>query len=146
MLLVFFSSVTENTTRFIDKLGFPAVRIPLKGSDPLPEVSEPFVLITPTYGSGQKGYVPKQVIRLLNVESIRNLCTGVVGSGNMNFNEDFGKAADVISAKLQVPLLYKFELAGTDEDVRKVQEGLPKFFQSSPNTQDLEERTIVESK
>ena len=121
MLVVFFSSVTENTLRFVEKLDNPAKRIPLKPTEELPEISEPFVLITPTYGSGR---VPPQVVRLLNVPEIRAFCEGVIGSGNRNFFEDFAKAAYIISAKLDVPLLYRFELAGTDQDVHKVTEGM----------------------
>ena len=80
-LLVFFSSVSGNTARFIEKLGMPALRIPLTPADPVIEVDEPFVLVTPTYGGGQgrgeeKGAVPKQVIRFLNDEKHRRLIRG----------------------------------------------------------------------
>ncbi len=51
-LLVYFSSVSGNTARFIEKLGKRAVRIPLLPTDPPLEVDEPFVLVTPTYGGG----------------------------------------------------------------------------------------------
>lgn len=131
MLVVFFSSVTENTARFVENLDVPSIRIPLKGSEDLPEISEPFVLITPTYGAGSKGFVPKQVIRLLNVESIRNQCIGVIGCGNINFGEDYCKAAYIISEKLQVPVLYQLELAGTDQDILKTQEGLKRLYGES---------------
>ena len=47
-LLVYFSSVSGNTARFIEKLGMPAKRIPLLPTDPGIEVDEPFVLTTPT--------------------------------------------------------------------------------------------------
>ncbi|MCQ6512738.1 class Ib ribonucleoside-diphosphate reductase assembly flavoprotein NrdI, partial [Vibrio parahaemolyticus] len=65
-LLVYFSSVSGNTARFIEKLGKRAVRIPLRPTDPPLHVDEPFVLVTPTYGGGagrgvEKGAVPKQV-------------------------------------------------------------------------------------
>ena len=125
MLLVYFSSVTENTRRFIDKLDVPALRIPLKAADAeLFTVSEDFVLVTPTYGSGG---VPKQVIKFLNLEQNRVRCRGVIGTGNRNFHTDFCKAADIVSAKLQVPVLYRLELAGTDEDVSITKEGLNTF-------------------
>ncbi len=42
--LVYFSSVSENTHRFVQKLGIPATRIPLHGRI---EVDEPYVLILP---------------------------------------------------------------------------------------------------
>src|SRR6476619_4149021 len=47
--VVYFSSVSENTHRFVGKLGVPAVRIPLHGRI---EVDEPYVLVLPTYGGG----------------------------------------------------------------------------------------------
>jgi protein involved in ribonucleotide reduction len=126
-MLVYFSSVTENTSRFIEKLDVPAVRIPLKTSDAAEfTVDEDFVLVTPTYGDGR---VPPQVVKFLNLEQNRVRCKGVIGSGNRNFFEDFAKAGNTISAKLQVPLLYQFELAGTPEDITKTQEGLNNFWQ-----------------
>lgn len=47
--LVYFSSASENTHRFVERVGIPAVRIPLHTADSL-RVDEPFVLIVPTYG------------------------------------------------------------------------------------------------
>ncbi len=125
-MLVFFSSVTENTARFVEKLDVPAVRIPLKASEAAEfTVDEDFVLVTPTYADGR---VPPQVVKFLNLEQNRVRCKGVIGSGNRNFFEDFAKAGDIISAKLQVPLLYQFELAGTPEDIIKTQVGLSIFW------------------
>ncbi|MBV9351529.1 MAG: class Ib ribonucleoside-diphosphate reductase assembly flavoprotein NrdI, partial [Mycobacterium sp.] len=40
--LVYFSSVSENTHRFVQKLGVPATRIPLHGRI---EVDQPYVLV-----------------------------------------------------------------------------------------------------
>ena len=125
---MFFSSVTENTYKFIEKLDEPALRIPLKTAEAATfTVDEDFILVTPTYGQGG---VPPQVVKFLNLEHNRVRCKGVIGSGNRNFYEDFAKAGDKISAKLQVPLLYRFELAGTDEDVIKTKEGIQKFGQN----------------
>ena len=126
-MLVFFSSTTENTARFVEKLDVPAVRIPLKTAEAAEfTVDEDFVLVTPTYADGR---VPPQVVKFLNLEQNRVRCKGVISSGNRNFFEDFAKAGDIISAKLQVPLLYQFELAGTAEDITKTQEGLNNFWQ-----------------
>ena len=47
--LVYFSSVSENTLRFVEKLELPATRIPLRERI---EVDEPYVLVLPTYGGG----------------------------------------------------------------------------------------------
>ncbi|NYM64127.1 class Ib ribonucleoside-diphosphate reductase assembly flavoprotein NrdI, partial [Salmonella enterica] len=43
MLVVYFSSTTENTHRFVQKLGFPSARIPLRRTDEPLVVNEPYV-------------------------------------------------------------------------------------------------------
>jgi protein involved in ribonucleotide reduction len=127
--LVYFSSVSGNTRRFIDKLGVPAARIPLHAKDPALAADEPFVLVTPTYGGGDgNGAVPKQVIRFLNEEKNRTLLRGVIAAGNTNFGSAYGLAGDIISAKCRVPNLYRFEVFGTPDDVRVVHEGLESFW------------------
>ncbi|EGT5595342.1 class Ib ribonucleoside-diphosphate reductase assembly flavoprotein NrdI [Corynebacterium striatum] len=130
MLVVYFSSATENTRRFVDKLGLPSARIPLYKNDEPLIVNEPYVLVCPTYGGGasisheNSRPVPKQVIRFLNNENNRGLIRAVISGGNSNFGADFGKAGDVISAKCKVPYVYRFELMGSDEDVKICREGL----------------------
>lgn len=136
MLIVYFSSTTENTHRFVQKLELPNRRIPLYKADPELLVHEPFVLICPTYGGGvgmvgeYSRPVPKQVIRFLNNADNRTWIRGVIAAGNLNFGEDFCKAGDVIAAKCQVPYLYRFELMGNEEDVERVQQGLAVFEQA----------------
>ena len=130
MLVVYYSSATENTRRFVDKLGLPSARIPLRKSEEPLIVDEPYVLVCPTYGGGasishqNSRPVPPQVIRFLNNEHNRSLIRAVIAGGNSNFGADFGKAGDVIAAKCKVPYVYRFELLGTDEDVRLCREGL----------------------
>jgi protein involved in ribonucleotide reduction len=132
-LLVFFSSTSGNTARFIEKLGLPAQRIPLHRGDGDFTVDEPFVLVTPTYGGGQgrgeeKGAVPKQVIRFLNDERNRKNIRGVISAGNTNFGDSFGAAGDIISRKCHVPHLYRFEVFGTQDDVDRVSDGLERWW------------------
>lgn len=127
--IIYFSSVSNNTHRFVEKLGVAAERIPLFRHDEPVVASEPYVLILPTYGGGpETKAVPKQVIEFLNVEHNRELLRGVIAGGNTNFGEAYGIAGDMIARKLNVPLLYKFELFGTPEDVTAVKEGLEKFW------------------
>lgn len=128
--IVYFSSVTENTHRFVQKLGYPAHRIGLRAADPHLVATEPFVLIVPTYGSGRgSGAVPKQVIHFLNDKNNRALLLGVITGGNTNFGETYGLAGDIISAKCRVPHLYRFELMGTASDVDGVRERLSTLWQ-----------------
>lgn len=128
--LVYFSSASDNTHRFVQKLGLPAQRIPLRPTDGFLQVTEPYVLIVPTYGGGNEGgAVPRQVIKFLNDEGNRGLIRGVVAAGNTNFGEAYCIAGDIIAAKCHVPYLYAFELMGTNEDVQRVRDGLERFWQ-----------------
>lgn len=130
--IVYFSSVSGNTRRFVEKLGQPAHRIPLRRDEPELIVTEPYVLICPTYGGGNgEGAVPKQVIRFLNHPGNRSLLRGVIASGNTNFGEGYCLAGDFISAKCRVPVLYRFEVFGTPGDVDAVLKGLDTFWQKS---------------
>jgi protein involved in ribonucleotide reduction len=134
--LVYFSSVSGNTKRFIDKLGRPAVRIPLLPREEPLSVDEPYVLVVPTYGGGDgKGAVPKQVIKFLNDPHNRALIRGVISAGNTNFGSAYGLAGDIIAGKTGVPVLYRFEVFGTPDDVRAVDEGLDAFWQAQRRTQ-----------
>ena len=127
--VVYFSSVSGNTARFVEKLGRPASRIPLYATEPPLEQREPYVLIVPTYGGGDgKGAVPKQVIRFLNDEGNRRLIRGVIAAGNTNFGEGYCLAGDIVAAKCEVPLLYRFEVFGTPDDVQAVHTGLEEFW------------------
>lgn len=127
--LVYFSSTSENTRRFVEKLGRDALRLPIAATDETPRVGAPFVLVTPTYGGGgDKGAVPKPVIRFLNDPDNRSLIRGVIAAGNTNFGEAYGRAGKIIADKCGVPLLYRFELLGTQEDVSAVRQGLERFW------------------
>lgn len=129
-LIIYFSSVTENTHRFIEKTRLPAQRIPLiwKEENPL-LVDFNYILMCPSYGGGAENKaVPKQVVKFLNVENNRNHCIGVIGSGNLNFGEHYQIAGKIISAKLKQPLMYTYELMGTQEDVTAINTNIPEVF------------------
>lgn len=131
--IVYFSSVSGNTHRFIEKLGRPAARIPLHARDEPLQVSEPYVLVVPTYGGGDnKGAVPKQVIKFLNDERNRSLIRGVIGAGNTNFGAGYCLAGDIIAQKCKVPHMFRFEVFGTPDDVRIVHDGLESFWKQQP--------------
>ncbi|AFJ98417.1 class Ib ribonucleoside-diphosphate reductase assembly flavoprotein NrdI [Cronobacter sakazakii] len=127
--LIYFSSRSENTHRFIARLGLPAARIPLEDRERL-RADEPYILVVPTYGGGgTAGAVPRQVIRFLNDEHNRALLRGVIAAGNRNFGEGFCRAGDIIAHKCQVPFLYRFELMGTGQDIDNVRKGVSEFWQ-----------------
>ena len=127
--LIYFSSQSENTHRFVTRLSLPAQRIPLLSTQPL-QVDQPYILIVPSYGGGSsRGAVPKQVIHFLNDPHNRQLLRGVIAAGNRNFGEAYGLAGDIIARKCQVPCLYRFELMGTTEDLARVYQGVTEFWQ-----------------
>lgn len=133
-MLVYFSSVSENTHRFVQKLQLPAQRIPRNHDEAAAYlVDEPYILVVPSYGGGgAQGAVPKPVIQFLNQEHNRRLIRGVIAAGNTNFGAAYCLAGTIIAQKCQVPLMYKFELLGTPDDVEKVQAGVRAFFQMQP--------------
>lgn len=132
--MVYFSSASNNTHRFVEKLGLDAVRLPLHTRDETHLATEPFVLVVPTYGGGNDGgAVPRQVVKFLNVEANRNLIRGVIAAGNTNFGDAFCIAGDIIAAKCRTQLLYRVELMGTPEDVERVRTGLEQFWKQAPS-------------
>jgi len=131
--LVYYSSRSGNTARLMERLEMEALRLPQ--AEPAPELDSPFVLVTPTFADGEgRGAVPKPVIRLLNNPRARALLRGVIAGGNRNFGATFALAGDVIAGKCNVPVLYRFELAGTETDIARLRAGLARFWaaQESP--------------
>lgn len=129
--VIYFSSKSNNTHRFVEKLDVENLRIPLDINEKI-SINKDYILICPTYSGGgndTKGAVPKQVIKFLNDEVNRKHCKGVVASGNTNFGDTFCLAGIVLSKKLNVPLLYQFELLGTNYDVENLKEILNKFWE-----------------
>lgn len=130
LLLYYSRPGSEMTHNLAQKLSsdFEVLRIPsnIKEAGEL-SVTEPFVLITPTYeNTGAHGrvtsYVPKQVEAFLAHNQSPML--GVVGCGNRNYLDDFAKAGNDVADRFGVPLLYKVEYAGTEEDIQILKRGL----------------------
>lgn len=140
-LIVYYSSKSNNTHRFVQKLNLPNLRIPL-GAGRTIQVKEDYVLITPTYSGGQKdengqiitsGAVPRDVIHFLNQLENRQHCLAVVAGGNTNFGDSYAIAGPILSQKLHVPLLHQFELLGTAYDVEKVRKQVLELFKEQVN-------------
>jgi len=134
--IVYFSSTSENTKRFVEKLDLPATRIPILTKDvPGFQISAPSVLVVPTYGGGDDHRaVPIQVIKFLNDPVNRSLIAGVIATGNTNFGSTYAIAGDIVSAKLQVPFIYRVEILGTPNDIFEVKERLQKLWDQQQNS------------
>lgn len=111
-MLIAFDSRTGNVRRFITKVGVRNVQI----EDGM-TMDEPFILVTYTTGFGE---VPRRVARFLQRNYSHMI--GVAASGNRNWGETFAGSADVIAHTYGVPIIGKFELSGTERDVKRFME------------------------
>lgn len=111
-ILIVYDSLTGNVERFVSKMSnnFRKVKIK-KGLI----VEESFILITYTFNFGD---IPKRTQQFLKENS--KYLKGVVSSGNKNWGKNYALAANKISDEFNVPLLHKFEMSGTKNDVDKV--------------------------
>ena len=100
--LVFFSSVSGNTKRFIEKLGRPAARIPLHARDDALHAEEPFVLVVPTYGGTVDiGFGRARVlVGTVNVDVVRQQGTTAFGLHVGGRTESRGVALVSIAAAI----------------------------------------------
>jgi protein involved in ribonucleotide reduction len=114
-MIVYFSSLSSNTQRFVQKLALPSERI----TESL-VMDTGYVLITPTFN----GKIPVEVEAFLANEQNRSNLQGVVAAGNRNFGANFARAGYLISQLYQVPLLHTFEVFGLPEDVNFVKNEL----------------------
>lgn len=127
-LIVYYSSRSENTHRFLQNWGddcFACRSAPRKTflTCRSPMFSSPHLWGRRHERSGTETGYP-----VLNEPSNRNLIRGVIAAGNTNFGAAFASAGDIVSRKCAVPFLYRFELLGTEEDVANVNHGLERFW------------------
>lgn len=134
-LIVFFSTKSRNTHRFVNKLPYKNIELSHSSKNET-IIDQPFVLITPTYGGGHLGgAVPPVIIRFLNEKRNRDQMVGVISTGNRNFGKGFCLAGSVIASKCDVPELAQVEVFGTREDVDHVITAIDGIFQEETDVQ-----------
>ena len=84
----------------------------------------PWVLLTPSYKTGNEhnDTLPVPVKRFLSNATTRRRMVGIMGSGNRNFGTHYQAAARQISKMSGRPMLFEFELQGTQWDVADAQQ------------------------
>ena len=117
-MLIVYASRTDNVKGIVEKLENNHLRIETGGE----KVSEPYILMTYTDGYGD---IPSEVEDFLS--SQHENIKAVIVSGDQAYGEAYGQAGDKIAETYQVPLLYKFENEGTDEDFDKIKELVQSF-------------------
>jgi protein involved in ribonucleotide reduction len=108
-VIIVYASSTHNVERFCAKIDkYESVRV----ENYIPSMGK-YILITYTNGFGQ---VPKEVADFLSEHS-HNM-VGVCASGRQiwKLQGTYCKSADAIHEQYGVPILLKFEMAGTDKD------------------------------
>ncbi|MCY8466977.1 class Ib ribonucleoside-diphosphate reductase assembly flavoprotein NrdI [Bacillus atrophaeus] len=113
-MIITYESKTGNVRRFVkalqQELSIEAIEIT---DDTI--IKQEFIHITYTIGFGE---VPERTLNFIN--NNKNKIRGVVVSGNKVWGENYGLAGDKLSAKFHTPLLLKFELSGTTQDLQKM--------------------------
>lgn len=112
---IVYASRTGNVESIIDRLGVDALRI----EDGSESVTEDYIVFTYTDGYGD---VPGEVTDFLENNSAN--IKGVVVSGDTSYGEAFCAAGDVIAEEYNVPVLYKVENEGTDEDIENIKNAI----------------------
>ncbi|WP_333981473.1 class Ib ribonucleoside-diphosphate reductase assembly flavoprotein NrdI [Bacillus pumilus] len=112
-MLITYDTLTGNVQRFADKITNNKYYNVKKITEDM-LITAPFIHITYTIGFGE---VPK--LTQIFIHNNKDMLRGICSSGNKNWGNNFGLAADKIANQYSVPILLKFELAGTDSDVAK---------------------------
>ena len=115
-LIVYWSSNSGGTRRVAEALNTPTVELADYDG------TSPYVMLTPTYDQPRGGFTPKPVQQFL--EEHAHLMVGVIGSGNRNFGDHYCQAAHDISKQFNVPVLWRIEIMGSQEDLAVVDSGM----------------------
>ena len=121
--IYYYSSTSGLVRSFAERLGRPAFNL-AERAHRLSEVDGPWVLLTPSYKTGNPANdtIPEAVRRFLRSPVNRRSMVGVMGSGNRNFGTHYQMACREIAERSHRPVLFEFELAGTPWDVERAGE------------------------
>ena len=118
--IYYYSSSSGLVRTFAENLGRPAFNL-AEREHRRHEVAGPWVLLTPSYktGNARNDTIPEGVRRFLLSARNRRELVGIIGSGNRNFGQYYQMAARHIARVSGRPILFEFELSGTPEDVEQ---------------------------
>ncbi|HEM4073035.1 TPA: class Ib ribonucleoside-diphosphate reductase assembly flavoprotein NrdI [Streptococcus suis] len=99
----------------------------VKQAIPFYQLDAPFVAFLPTYLEGGNGVDNGDVEILTNplgdfiaFGTNAELCLGVVGSGNRNFNNQYCLTAKQYAERFDFPVIDTFELRGMQNDIERI--------------------------
>ena len=121
-LIVYWSSNSGGTKRVAEALATDTVEL----ADY--DCVSPYVLMCPTYDQPRGGFTPRPVQQFL--EEHAHLMVGVLGVGNLNFQEYYCQAAIDISKQHSVPIVHRIDIMGTVDDYRTIDAGMAQHWQT----------------
>jgi protein involved in ribonucleotide reduction len=108
---IVYLSLTGNVRSFVGRVGMDSIE--LNYNNPLTEVNEDYILITPSYDDEITDVVSEFIDYKNNIDYL----IGFVGSGNKNWEKSYVYNAKDLSKKYNKPLIFDFEISGTDNDI-----------------------------
>ncbi|OYQ67373.1 class Ib ribonucleoside-diphosphate reductase assembly flavoprotein NrdI [Aerococcus sp. 1KP-2016] len=128
MACIVYYSLTGQTRKFVNKVtGFDKYEI--SSDKEAIEMSEPFIMVIPSYESHVYGDVIETAEEFLECGDNAQLCKGFFGGGNRNFAQLFCVTVKELSALFDVPVLHGFEFQGSPLDVAKLTKELEEIDQ-----------------
>ena len=121
-LIVYWSSNSGGTRRVAEALTTDTVELADYDG------ASPYVLMCPTYDQPRGGFTPGPVQQFL--EEHARLMVGVLGVGNLNFQEYYCQAAIDISKQHNVPIVHRIDIMGTVDDYRTIDAGMVQHWQT----------------
>ena len=119
-LIVYWSSNSGGTRRVAEALSTNTVELADYDG------TSPYVLMCPTYDQPRGGFIPRPVQQFL--EEHAHLMVGVLGVGNLNFQEYYCQAAIDISKRHGVPIVHRIDIMGTADDYRTIDGGMKQHW------------------
>lgn len=115
-MIIVYDSLTGKNKLFADKIHTSIKKIDINKVDG--ELVDDVLLLTRSINYGD---VPKTTLDFLN--KYRDKVKAVAVSGNKNWGKHlYGLAGERIEYDYGIPLILKYELSGTDEEVRFIEE------------------------
>jgi protein involved in ribonucleotide reduction len=110
-MLIVYLSLSGNVRNFVKRVEMDSVE--LEYTNPLTEVNEDYIVIAPSYDDE----ITDIISEFIDYKNNLDYLVGFVGSGNINYNKSFCFNAVDLSNKYSKPLIFTFELKGTDNDI-----------------------------
>ena len=103
--------MTGNVRDFVERTGMDSKE--LNPANPYFDINEDYIIVVPSY----VGYINEDVVDFIEYNNNKEHLIGFVGSGNLNFNEDYCWNAVQLSLTYDKPVIFKFEYSGTNKDI-----------------------------